>query len=99
MHSMEEKKASDPVFICIGQKSVIKGNKRSVLIAELLAKIKIGIRKCKFYGFILSKMGVEPAEKNLDPVKKMTAPKNRSEVRSVLGVFNQPTDTIDWWYI
>ena len=53
------------------------------------AKIRIGIRKCKFYGFILSKKGIEPAEKNLDPVDKMTIPTNRSEVRSVMGVFNQ----------
>ena len=53
------------------------------------AKIRIGIRKCKFYGFNLSKKGMEPSEKNLDPVQKMTVPKNRSEVRSVLGVFNQ----------
>ena len=53
------------------------------------AKIRVGIRRCKFYGFILSKKGMEPSEKNLDPVKKMTIPKNSSEVRSVLGVFNQ----------
>ena len=53
------------------------------------AKIRIGIRKCKFYGFALSKKGMEPSEKNLDPVSKMTIPKNRSEVRSILGVFNQ----------
>ena len=53
------------------------------------AKIRIGIRKCKFYGFNLSEKGMEPSEKNLDPVEKMTIPKNRSEVRSVLGVFNQ----------
>ncbi len=53
------------------------------------AKIRIGVRKCKFYGFNLSEKGMEPSEKNLDPVQKMTIPKNRSEVRSVLGVFNQ----------
>ena len=53
------------------------------------AKIRIGTRKCKFYGFNLSEKGMEPSEKNLDPVRKMTIPKNRSEVRSVLGVFNQ----------
>ena len=53
------------------------------------AKIRIGVRKCKFYGFNLSKKGMEPSEKNLDPVRKMTVPKNRSEVRSVLGIFNQ----------
>ena len=32
---------------------------------------------------------MELSERNLDPVEKKTAPKNRSEVRSVLGVFNQ----------
>jgi len=53
------------------------------------AKIRVGIKKCKFYGFTLSEKGMEPSEKNLDPVEKMTIPKNRSEVRSVMGVFNQ----------
>ena len=53
------------------------------------AKIQIGILTPKFYGFILSEKGMEPAERNLDPVRKMTTPTNRSEVRSVLGVFNQ----------
>ena len=53
-------------------------------------KIKVGISKAKFYGFILSEKGMEPCERNLDPVKKMTRPTgtDRSEVRSVLGVFN-----------
>ena len=32
---------------------------------------------------------MEPSERNLDPVEKITAPKNRSEVGSVRGVFNQ----------
>ena len=72
--------------------SVFEGFLRMCLKAGITlnpAKIKVGFRKCKFYGFTLSKKGMEPAEKNLDPVKKMTPPKNRSEVRSVLGVFNQ----------
>ena len=38
------------------------------------AKIHIGIRKAKFYGFTLSKKGIEPTTRNLDPVKKMTTP-------------------------
>ena len=53
------------------------------------AKIRIGIHMSKFYGFVLSKKGMEPSEKNLDPIRKMTPPKDRSEVRSVMGVFNQ----------
>ena len=32
---------------------------------------------------------MEPSERNLDPVEKITAPKNRSEVGSVREVFNQ----------
>ena len=52
-------------------------------------KLKVGISSAMFYGFVINQRGVEPAEKNLDPVKKMTSPKNRSEVRSVMGVFNQ----------
>jgi len=53
------------------------------------AKLKVGMPSVMFYGYVLSKKGVEPAEKNLDPVRKMTSPKNRSEIRSVMGVFNQ----------
>ena len=43
----------------------------------------------QFYGFKVTKKGVHPAEKNLDPIKKMTAPKDVSGVRAILGVFNQ----------
>ena len=32
---------------------------------------------------------MEPSERNLDPIMKMTAPRNASEVRSILGIFNQ----------
>ena len=32
---------------------------------------------------------IEPAQRNIDPVVNMTYPKNRSELRSVMGVFNQ----------
>ena len=43
----------------------------------------------QFYGFKVTKKGVYPAEKNLDPIKKMTAPRDVSGVRAILGVFNQ----------
>ena len=43
----------------------------------------------QFYGYNISAKGISPAEKNLDPVSKMTAPKDVSGVRAVLGVFNQ----------
>ena len=53
------------------------------------AKMHIGADKAKFYGYMVSKRGLEPAVANLDPIKKLVAPKNRSEVRSLLGLFVQ----------
>jgi hypothetical protein len=53
------------------------------------AKVYIGVRECVFYGYTLSRKGMSPAEKNLDPIQKMVAPINVSGVRSVLGMFNQ----------
>ena len=53
------------------------------------AKVHVAVRSCVFYGFNLSRKGMSPAEKNLDPVRKMTAPIDKTGVRSVLGVFNQ----------
>ena len=43
----------------------------------------------QFYGFNISEEGISPADKNLDPIRKMTAPKDVSGVRAILGVFNQ----------
>jgi transposase InsO family protein len=48
-----------------------------------------GHKGAQFYGFKVSYRGISPAEKNLDPIRKMTAPKDLSGVRAVLGVFNQ----------
>ena len=53
------------------------------------AKVHIGASHAMFYGYKISKQGLEPAEKNLDPIRKLTAPTNRSEVRSLLGLFVQ----------
>ena len=53
------------------------------------AKVHVAVRECVFYGFKLCRKGMSPAEKNLDPVKKMTAPSDKTGVRSILGVFNQ----------
>ena len=53
------------------------------------AKVYVGFAKAKFYGFDLSEQGMSPSEANLDPVKKMIPPTNRSGVRSILGIFTQ----------
>jgi len=53
------------------------------------AKMYVGVKSAKFYGYTVSSRGLEPAKGNLDPIKKLTAPTNRSEVRSLLGLFVQ----------
>ena len=47
----------------------------------------------QFYGFNVSHRGISPAEKNLDPVRKMTAPKDVSGVRAIMGGF-QPVSLL-----
>ena len=61
------------------------------------AKLCVTVRHVKFCGFILNEQGVQPSEKTSDSIKKMIVPKNRSETRSVMGMFNQfrHTHTVD----
>ena len=58
-------------------------------------KIRIGYECEQFYGLSINKGRIEPATRNLDPIKKMTPPKTRSELRSIMGVFNQFSNFID----
>ena len=52
-------------------------------------KSYVTVGHVKFCGFILNEQGVQPSEKKVDSITKMIVPKNRSEVRSVMGMFNQ----------
>ena len=52
-------------------------------------KVRIGYCDEQFYGYRINNGKITPADRNLDPVRKMENPKNRSELRSVMGVFNQ----------
>ena len=52
-------------------------------------KVRIGYEKEQFFGMTVNNGKIEPAMRNIDPVVNMTYPKNRSELRSVMGVFNQ----------
>ena len=52
-------------------------------------KVRFGYEDEQFYGYRLNKGRITPADRNLDPVRRMSIPKNRSELRSVMGVFNQ----------
>lgn len=51
------------------------------------AKFKVGVTEAKFYGYRLTSKGMHPAEVNLDPIRKLVAPTNRKELRSLLGLF------------
>ena len=53
------------------------------------SKVRIGYTKEQFYGYVVNEGKISPAARNLDPVKNMVNPTNRSELRSVMGVFNQ----------
>ena len=53
------------------------------------AKVRIGYIREQWYGLMVEEGKISPADRNLDPVKRMVAPKNKSELRSVLGIFDQ----------
>ena len=53
------------------------------------AKVRIGYEKEQFFGLTVDNGKIEPAMRNIDPVINMAYPGNRSELRSVMGVFNQ----------
>ena len=58
-------------------------------------KIRIGYEQEQFFGLTINKGRIEPAERNLDPVKNMVPPTNRRELMSVMGVFNQFSSFIE----
>ena len=58
-------------------------------------KVRVGYSSATFFGFEVDKDGTRLAEKHLDPIKNMVPPSNTSELRSVLGVFQQSRKYID----
>jgi len=52
-------------------------------------KIRFGYEQEQFYGLSVNNGKIEPADRNLDPIDKMTKPSSRSELRSIMGIFNQ----------
>ena len=53
------------------------------------AKVRIGHTKETWYGYNIDQGKITPSDRNLDPIKRMTNPNNKSELRSILGVFDQ----------
>ena len=52
-------------------------------------KVRISYTGEQFYGYRITDGRITPADRNIGPVLKMQDPKNRSELRSVMGVFDQ----------
>ena len=52
-------------------------------------KIRIGYEQEQFYGLKVKNRRITPADRNLNPIRKMSAPKSRSDLRSIMGIFNQ----------
>ena len=53
------------------------------------SKVRIGYTEETWYGYKINKGKISPSDRNLDPIKRMVDPKNKSELRSILGVFDQ----------
>ena len=53
------------------------------------SKVQIGLEQVQFYGYNIGHGTIEPADRNMDPVRNMTYPTTTSELRSVMGIFNQ----------
>lgn len=57
-------------------------------------KTVFGSDQCMFFGYILDKDGQRAAEHNLSPIEKMVAPRDKSELRRVLGLCIQHKDAV-----
>ena len=51
-------------------------------------KVRLGFPTCEYFGFLFSKEGMAPTERNLCPIRQLQVPTNRKELQSVLGLFN-----------
>ena len=58
-------------------------------------KVRVGFKRETWYGMTIEEGRISPSDRNLDPVKNMVYPRNRSELRAVMGVFNQFSHFID----
>ena len=61
------------------------------------SKTFFGAPEADFWGHTLDKDGHRAAIHNLDPIRKMVAPENISELRRVLGLMVQHKDSIPSW--
>ena len=53
------------------------------------SKVRVGYTKETWYGYNIDQGKITPSDRNLDPIKRMINPTNKSELRSILGIFNQ----------
>ena len=52
-------------------------------------KVRVGFVNETWFGLNIKEGRISHSDKNLDPVRRMVYPRNRSELMSVMGVFNQ----------
>ena len=52
-------------------------------------KVRVGFTRETWFGLTIEEGKISHSERNLDPVRRMVYPRNRSELRSVMGVFDQ----------
>ena len=53
------------------------------------SKVRIGHTQETWYGYNIDQGKITPSDRNLDPINRMVNPTNKSELRSILGIFNQ----------
>ena len=53
------------------------------------SKVRVGYTKETWYGYNIDQGKITPSDRNLDPITRMVNPTNKSELRSILGIFNQ----------
>ena len=63
------------------------------------SKVRVGFKRETWYGMTIEEGKISPSDRNLDPIRKMVYPRNRSELRAVMGVFNQFAHFIDHYGI
>ena len=53
------------------------------------SKVRIGHTQETWYGYNIDQGKITPSDRNLDPINRMVNPTNKSDLRSILGIFNQ----------
>ena len=56
--------------------------------------MRVGFPEAVFFGFEIDKSGHRPTDRNLDPIIKMKPPRDKSDLRRILGLFSSVREYI-----